>query len=66
MPVSKRSSKDEPTANATPKKSISEADLLAPQSIAIVAGRKYIMVPKAAKVHPSPDSTNGNQTTKSS
>lgn len=43
----------------------SESDL-SPQSIAIVAGRKYVMVPKANKAQATPDSVNGNQTVKSS
>lgn len=65
--VSKQISKDEPS-NAMPKKNSNEAaDMTAVQSIAVIAGRKYIMVPKTAKVqNASPDSTNGNQTTKSS
>ncbi|XP_055312508.1 uncharacterized protein LOC129574468 isoform X1 [Sitodiplosis mosellana] len=58
-PTNAKSAKDD-TAAPT------EHDLSAPQSIAIVAGRKYIMVPKTAKIATTPDSVNGNQTTKSS
>lgn len=46
--------------------SANEIDLTAPQSIAYVAGRKFIMVPKAAKTHTSPDLANDKANTKSS
>lgn len=43
-----------------------EIDPSAPQSIAYVAGRKFIMVPKTGKSQTSPDSVNGKQIAKSS
>lgn len=43
-----------------------EIDLTAPQSIAYVAGRKFIMVPKTAKIHTSPDLANDKSISKSS
>lgn len=49
----------------TPTTNKAENDIDSPQSIAIVAGRKYIMVPKATKTNISP-SVNGVQTVKSS
>lgn len=52
--------------SGTKDNTATEHDLSAPQSIAIVAGRKYIMVPKTAKISATPDSVNGNQITKSS
>lgn len=58
-PTNVKSTKDD---NATPN----EHDLSAPQSIAIVAGRKYIMIPKTAKIVTTTDSVNGNQSNKSS
>lgn len=64
IPANVRS--DTTTTNVTPNKIAIEADLSAPQSIAIVAGRKYIMVPKATKPLTSTDTINGKQTTKSS
>lgn len=51
---------------ATPNKASNEIDPSAPQSIAYVAGRKFIMVPKTGKAQISPDSINGKQTAKSS
>lgn len=63
-PTSVKSTKDNVTPNTNKSQ---EPDLSAPQSIAIVAGRKYIMVPKSAKVSTTSDAVNGNQiTTKSS
>lgn len=62
-PTSVKSTKDSTTPNTN--KSL-EPDLSAPQTIAIVAGRKYIMVPKTAKANATPDTVNGNQITKSS
>lgn len=50
----------------TPNKASNEIDPSAPQSIAYVAGRKFIMVPKTGKTQTSPDSVNGKQTTKTS
>lgn len=52
---------------ATPNQiATNEIDLTAPQSIAYVGGRKFIMVPKAAKIHTSPDLANDKSFTKSS
>lgn len=52
---------------ATPNQNAAnEIDLTAPQSIAIVAGRKFIMVPKTAKTHTSPDLANDKPNAKSS
>lgn len=52
---------------ATPHQTpTNEIDLTAPQSIAFVAGRKFIMVPKTAKAHASPDLANEKTVTKSS
>lgn len=64
-PTSVKSPKDNATPNAIANK-MTEPDILAPQSIAIVAGRKYIMVPKTAKLITTPDPVNGNQSAKSS
>lgn len=64
-PTSAKTPKDNATPSAITNK-ITEPDISAPQSIAIVAGRKYIMVPKTAKVNTTPDPVNGNQSTKSS
>lgn len=52
---------------ATPNQNAAnDIDLTAPQSIAYVAGRKYIMVPKTAKTHSSPDLANDKPNAKSS
>lgn len=61
--------KDETTTSATSLNSTTtnkiENDADSPQSIAIVAGRKYVMVPKTSKPSIS-SSVNGVQTIKSS
>lgn len=54
------------TKDTSTNKNSSDADQFSPQSIAIIAGRKYIMVPKMAALQKSPESVNGNQTAKSS
>lgn len=52
---------------ATPNQTTAnDIDLTAPQSIAYVAGRKFIMVPKTAKTHTSSDLTNDKTNAKSS
>lgn len=54
------------SAAVTQNSASNEIDPSAPQSIAYVAGRKFIMVPKTGKTQTSPDSINGKQATKSS
>lgn len=54
------------TAAAPTQTATNDIDLTAPQSIAYVAGRKFIMVPKTAKAHTSPDLANEKSVAKSS